>query len=204
MPTAFTERIEKGEITNFKDFAKLCTRAFSAAIHMRDESLDSSYRKRYVDPYYLESLDEVKHELLFLEQYPHEAYESEKKKIIEDLEFCEKEISKRLENKKLVDKIFKEANEWVVPTDEHIGFRNFVMEQLSYAQKDCDISYYDERISELKNRLETMSLDVFLKEKYDELKKDFEYSSKKLKEQEENCEESNIWIEALFKSLGEL
>jgi len=57
---------------------------------------------------------------------------------------------------------------------------------------------------ELKNRLETMSLDVFLKEKYDELKKDFEYSSKKLKEQEENCEESNIWIEALFKSLGEL
>ncbi len=127
MPTAFTERIEKGEITNFKDFAKLCTRAFSAAIHMRDESLDSSYRKRYVDPYYLESLDEVKHELLFLEQYPHEAYESEKKKIIEDLEFCEKEISKRLENKKLVDKIFKEANEWVVPTDEHIGFRNFVI-----------------------------------------------------------------------------
>lgn len=41
MPTGYTNRIQNGEITEFKDFALACARAFGALISMRDDALDA-------------------------------------------------------------------------------------------------------------------------------------------------------------------
>jgi hypothetical protein len=46
MPTGYTEPILKGEIDNFKNFAKICMRNFGATMHMRDKSYDKEYEER--------------------------------------------------------------------------------------------------------------------------------------------------------------
>lgn len=40
MPSAYTAPVQDGKITEFKDFAILCARAFGACIDMRDDPLD--------------------------------------------------------------------------------------------------------------------------------------------------------------------
>ena len=39
MPTGYTAGILEGKIKTFPEFAKICMRAFGAAIHMRDNGL---------------------------------------------------------------------------------------------------------------------------------------------------------------------
>ena len=46
MPTGYTAEILNGEIKTFPEFAKKCARAFGAMIHMRDDSLDATYKKK--------------------------------------------------------------------------------------------------------------------------------------------------------------
>lgn len=52
MATGFTSGIIDGSITNFKQFATQCIRAFGATLHMRDESLDVEYTPQKVSDYY--------------------------------------------------------------------------------------------------------------------------------------------------------
>lgn len=44
MPTGYTAGIIDGKIKDFKEFAKLCSRAF--IVHLRDEPINSEYKKR--------------------------------------------------------------------------------------------------------------------------------------------------------------
>ncbi len=39
MPTGYTADVQSGKITEFKDYAYICARAFGALIHLRDEPL---------------------------------------------------------------------------------------------------------------------------------------------------------------------
>lgn len=65
MPTGYTAPVEDGEITELKDFAADCARAFGAFIHQRDDSMDAVLR--YPDPpensYYQKSYTEACNEL---------------------------------------------------------------------------------------------------------------------------------------------
>lgn len=66
MPTGYTAPIEDGTITEVKDYAALCARAFGAFVHQRDESL-SGNTLRYPDApdtsYYAKNLASSKDSL---------------------------------------------------------------------------------------------------------------------------------------------
>lgn len=201
MGTSYTYEIEKGNIKNFKDFAKLCSRAFGATIHMRDESLNEVYRKREIDPYYQEEVNEIESELIYLKQYPLEAFEKRKKEIQEDIEYTQKQINEKIKYGEIVNEIVKQANEWSPPTKEHERFKKFVLEQLSYAQSDCDVNYYEISLKELENEFKTLTLEDFIKQKTNQLERDLERTLNDFRKQKEICDESNDWIEKLHESL---
>jgi hypothetical protein len=60
MPTAYTSGILDGKITTFPQFAKQCTRAFGATIHMRDDHMDAEIVPRTASDYYLNQMEEAK------------------------------------------------------------------------------------------------------------------------------------------------
>lgn len=201
MPTAFTHYIERGEITKFSDFAKLCTRAFGAVIHMRDESLDTPYIKREVDSYYKERVSDVENKIKRLKDNPSEVYESYKKALSEDINHYKDEINERNSRKKIVASLIKEANEWIPPTKEHENFKNFVLEQLKYAQTDVDTFYYETTIIDWQKELDTLTLEKFVEERTSELNENLINAIDDLELQQKSCDESNQWVEELFKSL---
>jgi len=201
MPTAFTDYIERGEITKFSDFAKLCTRAFGAVIHMRDESLDTPYIKREVDSYYKERVSDVENKIKTLKDNPSEVYESYKKALSEDINLYKDEINERNSRKKIVASLIKEANEWIPPTKEHENFKNFVLEQLKYAQTDVDTFYYETTIIDWQKELDTLTLEKFVEERTSELNENLINAIDDLEQQQKSCDESNQWVEELFKSL---
>lgn len=65
MPTGYTAPVEDGEITELKDFAATCARAFGAFIHLRDASMKAklSYPEKPDTSYYARSLEGAKKEL---------------------------------------------------------------------------------------------------------------------------------------------
>ena len=63
MPTGYTGYIVDGDITEFKDFAKLCMRACGATIHMRDEPTDKEYEPRTPSDYHLTSISRAENRI---------------------------------------------------------------------------------------------------------------------------------------------
>lgn len=65
MPTGYTAPVMDGKVTDVKDFAADCARAFGAFIHQRDDSMSASlkYPEPPDDSYYVRALAEAKAEL---------------------------------------------------------------------------------------------------------------------------------------------
>lgn len=63
MPTGYTHKVQEGTITEFKDFALSCARAFGALITMRDDPMDATIPD-VIEPdgYYAECVAERKSE----------------------------------------------------------------------------------------------------------------------------------------------
>ena len=63
MTTGYTDAVGKGEITEFKDYALLCARAFGACVSMRDEPLDAEIPEEFKpNDYHEKSLQKARGE----------------------------------------------------------------------------------------------------------------------------------------------
>jgi hypothetical protein len=204
MPTGYTAGVVDGTTKTFKDFAKICMRAFGAAIHMRDEPLSKKYEKRTPDSYYYENLEEAKKNLADLETLPDQYFiEAEYEKIKEDIKYYAKKINEIKETKERLDNLLNEASEWKPPTKDHVEFKKFMIQQLQLTlESDGDTSYYDEKLKELYEKLESPIDIVLVKE---ELRESYEYDvvsrQKRLEEEIERCKSSNDWTDELLKSI---
>ena len=99
MPTGYTDPILKGKITNFKDYAKLCMRAFGAAIHMRDDSLDIEYTKREPSQYHIDSLKSWEERLTELKSMTDEQLmEKRRNEIQDDIDYHQTKVTECKEN----------------------------------------------------------------------------------------------------------
>lgn len=132
MPTGYTAFIEDGEITTGKDFLLLCSRAFGVAVDIKEEPLTVPTPMKFeVDGYYERSL---RRSLEELEKVKNMNEDEISKRMIKEhdeskkyyLDLIDKEISL---NKKY-QKVRKEVEDWIPPTDEHTGIKKFALEQI--------------------------------------------------------------------------
>ena len=145
MPTGYTHDVQTGEVTNFNDFAKRCARAFGAYVTLRD-SPSSMELPRSVgyDSYHQKELDKSKDDLIILDNLTidqltkrsFDEYEEDLKRYETNIQEC-KLFEVRYTT--MLDKV----KEWTPPTDEHVAFKEFMIQQLTDSiQYDCNTSYY--------------------------------------------------------------
>lgn len=140
MPTGYTADVQSGKVTEFRDFAMQCARAFGACITMRDDPSDAPIPEKFEPaPYYANALKEAEAELerlrvMTIDQQDVAAREHN------DLELASwrSREDERVLQRHRYEVMLEKAKAWTAPTEDHVKFREFMISQLSESiEWDC-------------------------------------------------------------------
>lgn len=205
MPTGYTAGIIDGSIKDFKEYAVLCTRAFGAAIHERDEKFSKdAVKKREPSSYYIDAIKGLNKEKEKLNMISDEDLINERKEVIEeDIRRYKECINKAMESKSKLIAMRTEVEAWNPPTEEHNRYKEFMLEQLDMTIKsDCDTTYYEGELAKSAQKL----LDGFDPKKERErrrlaVEQQLEYHTKNHIEEVLKCDNANEWLDAIYRTL---
>jgi hypothetical protein len=198
MPTGYTAQIKDG--ITFKQFIMSCARAFGACVEMREEPADAPIPESFSTPsYHQERMDEAKKELALISNISIETA------IIEANDAYNKELTRIkkaiLESEELEVKychMLKQVHAWSPPSPEHVGLKDFMIEQIESSIKhDLMKDYYEKRLCEIKCSSGAQWKKTMIESKV----RDIEYYAKEHEEEKSRVESRNSWIKALRKSL---
>lgn len=203
MPTGYTEPILKGKITSFKDYAKLCMRAFGATIHMRDDSLDVEYTKREPSQYHIDSLKSWQETLLELNSMTDDQIlEKRKSEIQEDIDYHQKKIVECIENYTKLKSMLDEVQSWEPPTEEHKGIKKFMIEQITETIKfDADARYHQLEVKRHTEKLNSLDINDVKRGYIEDAKRNIEYHISHNEDEIKRANDSNQWVETFLNSL---
>ncbi len=142
MPTGYTAAIYEGKTITFSEFALNCSRAFGAAIMLRDASGDVLPTEDNVidtSTYHVERLAEAEARLDALIEMPTaeaaDAAEREHEQAIKNYRMTTGDY---IGTKRRYETMLAQAKAWEPPTEDHIGLKEFMVEQLTTAMRfDC-------------------------------------------------------------------
>jgi len=156
MPTGYTAGILDGKVNTFEEFATVCTRAFGATIHMRDNPMDSPYEPRTPSDYHTNSIQSKRERLEEIESMSDEKIvEDFNTQLGEDLKYHQTKMEEDKRNLEKLNSMLESAKSWVPPTEDHQPFRNFMIEQIESTIKvDGDPSYHVNKIVGIKKQME--------------------------------------------------
>lgn len=140
MPTGYTENVQSGKVTELKDFALQCARAFGALIDMRDDPFDAQIPSE-IKPsaYHLDELTKAEADLAAFEKMDDDevraaAKERNEKALSSYAEACARQERIRANYTAMLEKV----NAWTPPTPDHQKFKEFMAEQITISiQGDC-------------------------------------------------------------------
>jgi hypothetical protein len=204
MPTGYTAKIIEGEITDFKDFAKLCIRNFGATIHMRDDSLDSDYTPDEVPNFYLKNIESSEKKLELIEKKSDEEIINDlNKDILNDIKYYEEKIAKMKIVCKRLNDMYKKALNFKLLSDDYLNYKLFLIDQLKTTiEYDCDIEYYEKHLKELNERYKSKKdPNIIRDEIITELRKDIKYYKNTYNEQKTRVKKANDWVQKIFNQL---
>lgn len=197
MATEYTSIIDKD--TSFKTFALTCARAFGACIEMRDEPMDKPPRKSKPTQYYLKQIKANKAKLAKLNKMSLKSAEKEAaKEYSENLKYYQEALKENIEKLALYNQMLEKTKAYVLPTKDHQGLKNFMIEQLESSIKFDDMrEYYQNEIS----KSVQLTAEEWLEKCKTKLISDIEYDTKEHQKEIERVNRNNKWIEELYKSL---
>ncbi len=195
MPTGYTTKLYNGVPQTFPEFALHCARAFGALIHMKEDDLEAPIRPGKVDGYAKEHVRKATDKKLWLLGLTPEQCEAEAdrqyKKAVKDYNNVKKD---REELKTRYLQMLAQVVAWEPPTTEHVGLKNFMVEQLtSSIEGDCGMKYFPVPVQ--------MTGEEWLESQLESADHDIEYFSKEDKEEQERVADRNEWVEQLKNSL---
>jgi len=194
MPTGYTCKVQDGEITNLRDFALVCARAFGALIEMRDAPMDAPIPEK-IEPsdYHKKELEEAQKRLVWLsdlnpEQMEHEAQLSYEKEEEEYREYLKKIALGRSRYEKMIAQVC----DWQPP--EELGkLKSFMLDQLRESTDfDCTV---------LTKTIKRMTGVEWFSKQLEKIQWYIEYHAKNYAEDVKKAKERNHWIALLFSSL---
>lgn len=195
MPTGYTEGVQSGKITEFKDFACICARAFGALIHLRDEPLSphipddvsgSSYHKEQAADAeaQLAALDKLHDD----EIRAFAAADNEKKQA-RHVAY----VAERVAEKARYEAMLVKAREWTPPSSDHAGLKDFMIKQLEESIRfDCSVAFAAPK---------PLDATAWLNARREELQSNLAYHRKNISADDERHAERIAWIKALKQSL---
>jgi hypothetical protein len=202
MPTGYTSKIADG--IDFKTFALDCARAFGACIMLRDEpgGGDKIPQKFEPDPYYLKILNDKKYEL---ENFDSKYTDEYCIRMIE-MEHRERFESNNIHNKKSaeLEKKYRDmlasVNNWNPPTADHVGLKNFMIQQITDSIK-WDCHYYAEDEKAVFKKPKKKDIKQWRQGKLNSIQRDVRYYEDRYNKECERLRKNNEWIADLRKSL---
>ncbi len=194
MATGYTAALHDGDVT-FSEFALQCARAFAPLITMRDESLDAPIPDR-IEPstYSRRRLTVLIESLLEVESWDETRAELEANKVYEQaVQRCEVRSQESDARRKRYEAMIQSVEDWLPPTADHVGLKNFMREQLTKSiEYDCS-GGFSEPTSRSGQEYKHYRLCRILS--------DIEYQTKNHREELERSEERTDWIRQLRGSL---
>lgn len=196
MPTGYTADVQSGKVTEFRDFAMCCARAFGALIHMRDDPMSAEIPdaiKPSTDDNEKALADAEARLAKFRAMTERQAESAAKKAHAKALAAHEAyEAEKRLQRKRYETMLLK-VTQWTPPTPDHRGLKKFMQEQLAESIKfDC----YKPGDPPL-----PLSGAAWLHGEIERAQRDVEYHTKQIAEELERAASRTQWVRALRESL---
>lgn len=140
MATGYTADVADGKVTDFKDFAMACARAFGALIDMRDDPAGTPI-PHVITPsdYNAKRLAEAKKRMTDLEAMSLPEREAAAEKAHADkLASHERYVSGIEATKSRYLAMIAKVERWQPPTPDHSGMKSFMLDQLRDSVKfDC-------------------------------------------------------------------
>jgi len=194
MPTGYTAAVADG--ISFEQFVMGCARAMGALVMMRDEPSDAPIPERFEpSKYNAVKLAEARTKLdrldgMTLEQRAAEA----KEHYVGAMKRWSERAAERHEQRCHYEAMLRKVRDWVPPSNEHSGFKDFMIEQLTQSiDFDCGGTWDKEP--------EELSGDAWLGQQVREAQRNVEYHTKANAEEIERTESRNKWIADLRTSL---
>ena len=204
MPTGYTAGILDGKVNTFEEFATVCTRAFGATIHMRDNPMDSPYEPRTPSDYHTNSIQSKRERLEEIESMSDEKIvEDFNTQLGEDLKYHQTKMEEDKRNLEKLNSMLESAKSWVPPTEDHQPFRNFMIEQVESTIKvDGDPSYHVNKMVGIKKQMEEgINPKEYREETIQEIKSQISYHETEYQKELVRCKDSNDWMDKFFESI---
>jgi hypothetical protein len=193
MATDYTECIRKG--ISFKNFVLRCSRVMGALVEMCDDPLDAPIPKE-IKPSndYVEDLEKAKTYLnKLLTMNLTEAKINAQKEYDREIKSNIKYEKEKKELLKKYDLMLDKVREWQPPTQDHVNFKEFMIEQITKSI-EWDCTPYN------KNTV-LLSPEKWLDNEIIKTKKNISYYENEQNEEIERCKANTKWIQDLMKSL---
>lgn len=199
MPTGYTYKVANGEVTDFASFAKMCARAFGAAVHQRDDAADAPLSLTIPrSTYHHERLAEQRAELArWQEMSDQQVFAEAAKNLADDLEYYLRRLRETTQARERYAAMRAKVEAWVPPTSEHEGLKKFMLEQL-----DVSIRGEYEPTRPDASGL-SMTAARYRQKKIDGILREIEYHEESIEKDEERCSVAEAWLRALVDSLEE-
>jgi hypothetical protein len=193
MTTGYTEGVESGRIKSLKDFAMQCARSFGALIHMRDMPLDAPvFKKIEPEPHYQDSLNAAISELDRIKKLrPCEIIDGAARYNARREEFNRHDREDLTIKANRIKDMLDQVNAWQPPTIEHVGLKQFMIEQLTITQAHSELPPPPKPISD----------QVWLARVLEEAEYIVTGAKNNLHRHLRDVESRNAWIKALSGSL---
>lgn len=203
MPTGYTAGILEGKITTFQQFAKICMRAFGATIHMRDDDMDAEYTPRTPSDYHLKEIENAKQSLINANSLSDkEIIATKKKQLADSKKYHLNAIEKAKKSATQMNKILSDVRKWQPPTSEHVGIKDFMIDQIEKTiDFDCKTDYHEKKLTEIESELLTLNASKIRKEMIHDAEKKLKYHTEENSNEIKRCEDSNKWVSDLLESL---
>lgn len=164
--TGYVSLIDNGEITNPKDFLKVCLRAFGIMNRQMGESLslesveniDFSLKNDSTYAYYKKSLESDMADLKEIEEKSDSDKEIQNKAYIEFIRYYEEQLDESIKNKNKclernakLDYYIEKITQWDC-SENYKSIKEFAIKQLAMCKETTE--YYDQSIKRYKDMLD--------------------------------------------------
>ena len=196
MPTGYTSNVATGKVTDFREYALQCARAFGACIELRDEPISSDIPEFTPSDHNAKALREAERGLAAFASMKHEdrralyAAETEQR-----IARANERINENREQLKRYEAMLAKAKAFKAPTEDHKKFAAFIVSQLEESIRfDCMGDYYEKE-------KRPVPFEQWQSQKRAEFLRDIEYHEKANREEMERTAKRNEWVLALKRAL---
>jgi hypothetical protein len=194
MSTGYTAHIKDG--ITFNRFVWNCARAFGALVMMRDDPQGTPIPERFEpSPYYAESAQKDAAELARLQSLTKEQASAECLAAYQrELEAYHQRRADKRDLREKYLRMLAKAKEWQPPTPEHVGLRDFMVQQITESiEWDCSEKYDTAPVCK--------STDAWLADSIERARQSLVRSEQSHAEEVERTESRNRWLQALRESV---